>query len=72
MPSRARMTRETGLAAVLPEIASVDFDAKKIGGKPMPWQHDRQIVLIANPRSLDRYGIRPGAVEKLAGALRLG
>jgi hypothetical protein len=27
------MTRETGVAAVLPEIASVDFDAKKIIGK---------------------------------------
>jgi hypothetical protein len=38
----------------------------------MPWKHDRQIVLIANPRSLDRSGIRPGAVEKLVGALRLG
>jgi DNA-binding transcriptional LysR family regulator len=68
----ARMTREAGVAAVLPEIAGVDFDAKKIIGKPMPWKHDRQIVLIANPRSLDRSGIRPGAVEKLAGALRLG
>ena len=68
----ARMTRETGLAAVLPEIAEVDFDPKKIVGKPMPWKNDRQIVLIANPRSLDRSGIRPGAAEKLAEALRLG
>jgi len=68
----ARMTRKTGLAAVLPEIAAVDFDPKKIVGKPMPWKHDRQIVLIANPRSLDRSGIRPGAAEKLADALRLG
>ena len=68
----ARMARETGLAAVLPEIAAVDFDPKKIVGKPMPWKHDRQIVLIANPRSLDRSGIRPGAAEKLADALRLG
>ena len=68
----ARMTRETGLAAVLPEIAAVDFDPKKIVGKPMPWKHDRQIVLIANPRSLDRSGIRPGAVERLADAVRLG
>jgi hypothetical protein len=41
------MTREAGVAAVLPEIASVDFDANKIVGKPMPWKHDRQIVLIA-------------------------
>ncbi|MCX6873962.1 MAG: LysR substrate-binding domain-containing protein, partial [Verrucomicrobia bacterium] len=68
----ARMTREAGMAAVLPEIARVDFDDKKIVGKPMPWKLERQIVLIANPRSLDRSGIRPGAVEKLAGALRLG
>ncbi|MEI7912782.1 MAG: LysR family transcriptional regulator [Verrucomicrobiota bacterium] len=68
----ARMTRETGVAAVLPEIARVDFEEKKILGKPMPWKHDRQIVLIANPRSLDRSGIRPGAVEKLADVLRLG
>lgn len=68
----ARMTRETGLAAVLPEIAAVDFDPKKIVGKPMLWKHDRQIVLIANPRSLDRSGIRPGAVERLADAVRLG
>jgi len=68
----ARMTRETGLAAVLPEIAAVDFDPKKIVGKLMPWKHDRQIVLIANPRSLDRSGIRPDAVERLADAVRLG
>ena len=68
----ARMTRETGVAAVLPEIAGLDFDAQKIVGKPMPRTHDRQIVLIANLRSLDRSGIRPGAAEKLADALRLG
>lgn len=68
----ARMTRESGVASVLPEIAKVDFDEKKIVGKPMPWTHDRQIALIANSRSLDRSGLRPGAVEKLAAVLRLG
>jgi hypothetical protein len=66
------MTRETGLAAVLPEIARVDFDAKKVVGEPMPWKNHRQIALIANTRSLDRSGIRPGAAEELAAALRLG
>lgn len=68
----ARMTRESGLAAVLPEIAKVDFDEKKIVGKPMPWDHDRQIALIANTRSLDRAGIRAGADDRLAGVLGLG
>ena len=68
----ARMVRESGVAAVLPEIASVDFDEKKIIGKPMPWKHDRQIALIANARSLDRSGLHPGAVEKLTAVLRLG
>ena len=68
----ARMTRETGVASVLPEIASVDFDEKKIVGKPMPWKHDRQIVLIANARCMDRSGIRPGAAVDLARRLKFG
>ena len=67
----ARMTRETGVAAVLPEIARVDFDEKKIVGKPVPWKNERRIVLIANARSLDRTGIRPGAVAKLEEVLEL-
>jgi DNA-binding transcriptional LysR family regulator len=68
----ARMTRESGVAAVLPQIAKVDFDEKKIAGKPMPWNHGRQVALIANARSLDRSGMRPGVVAKLAAVLRLG
>jgi hypothetical protein len=68
----ARMTRETGVASVLPEIASVDFDEKKIVGKTMPWKHDRQIVLIANARCMDRSGIRPGAAVDLARRLKFG
>ena len=68
----ARMTRENGIAAVLPEIARVDFDEKKIVGKPMPWKLNRQIALIANPRSLDRPGIRPDAAAQLADVLRMG
>ena len=67
----ARMTREAGVAAVLPEIAKVDFDEKKIVGKPVPWKNERRIVLIANARSLDRTGIRPGSVAKLAEVLEL-
>jgi hypothetical protein len=68
----ARMTRESGVAAVLPEIAKVDFDEKKIAGRPKPWKQDRQVAPIANARSLDRSGMRPGVVEKLAAVLTLG
>ncbi|MCF7675463.1 MAG: LysR family transcriptional regulator [Akkermansiaceae bacterium] len=68
----ARTVRETSLAAVLPEIARVDFDAKKTSSEPMPWKYDRKIALIANARSLDRSGMRPGVVEKLAAVLGLG
>jgi DNA-binding transcriptional LysR family regulator len=65
----ARMTRETGVASVLPEIARVDFDEKKIAGKPMPWKQGRQIVLIANTRSLDRSGMHTTAAIDLANQL---
>lgn len=62
----ARMVWQSGVAAVLPEIASVDLNPKDIVGKPMPWKHDRPMVLIANARSLDRAGIRSDASECLA------
>lgn len=67
----ARMTRELGVASVLPLIAQVDFDEEKILGKPMPWKNDRQIVLIANSRSLDRLGIPPSSADNLAALLRV-
>jgi len=65
----ARLVREEGLAAVLPRIAAVEFDPAKIKSEALPWGHERPLVLLANARSIDRAGIRPGAMEALAGLL---
>jgi hypothetical protein len=36
---------------------------------PLPWTHERPMVLLANPRSLDRAGMRPGVAFALAKVL---
>lgn len=62
----ARLVNHAGLAAVLPENAVVEFDAARIHSAPMPWSNQRQMVLIANARSLDRVGLRADASPALA------
>jgi len=62
----ARLVRHAGLAAVLPENAVVEFEATRILSAPLPWTHQRPMVLIANARSLERAGLRPGASPALA------
>lgn len=65
----ARMVREEDVAAVLPLSARVEFDPKKVQAEPLSWNYERGMVLIANARSVDRAGIRPGSVKALAAAL---
>ena len=56
-------------AAVLPDLAAVDFDARRFNHQPVPALKPRMLVLIANERSLDRSGISPRAARNLAGIL---
>lgn len=69
LPSFIHLARLVGggnVAAVLPEIAKVEFEGKRIMEKPIPWKEGRQVTLIANARSLERTGIPEGAAERLA------
>jgi DNA-binding transcriptional LysR family regulator len=59
-------------AAVLPDLAAVDFDPKRYVYRSIPALRKRTLVLIANARSIDRSGIASGAAEKLAMLLKLG
>jgi DNA-binding transcriptional LysR family regulator len=59
-------------AAVLPDLAAVDFDPKRYAHLPLSALRKLTLVLIANARSLERSGIASGAAEKLAGLLKLG
>ena len=58
-------------AAVLPDLAAVDFDPKRYAHHSIPALRNRTLVLIANARSLERSGIASGAAEKLAELLTL-
>lgn len=68
----ARLAKLSGLPCVLPVIAAVDFDARRMLGRALPWQYERDLVLIANQRSLDRSGIRPSASDGLREVLSRG
>jgi DNA-binding transcriptional LysR family regulator len=67
-----RIVQAGHAAAVLPDLAVVDFDPKKFKHLPIAALKPRKLILIANARSLDRSGIAPGIAEKLAGVLRTG
>ena len=58
-------------AAVLPDLAAVDFDPKRYAHHSIPALRSRTLVLIANARSLERSGIAVGVVEKLASLFKL-
>lgn len=68
----AKIVKTGDAAAVLPEFAAVDFDPKCYAHQPIPALRYRMLVLIANSRSVDRSGIAPGAVTKMAELLKLG
>ena len=68
----AKVVQTGNAAAVLPDLAAVDFDPKKFGCHPIPALPARTMVLIANTRSLERSGVAPGAAAKLAAVLKLG
>jgi len=61
----ARVVHAGQAAAVLPEMAAVDFDPKGYRHETIPGLRPRNLVLIANQRSLDRAGIHAGAADKL-------
>jgi DNA-binding transcriptional LysR family regulator len=69
--SLSRLVKSGGLAAVLPLTAAVEFDASRVKGQPLAWDHRRTLVLLANPRSIERAGLRAGAAKHLAAVLAL-
>lgn len=68
----ARLVRLEGVAAVLPETATVEFDPAKVRWVSLPSISERPMVLLANARSLERAGIRQGAAGALAKILAWG
>jgi DNA-binding transcriptional LysR family regulator len=67
-----RVVQARHAAAILPDLAAVDFDPKKFKRLPIAALKPRKLILIANARSLDRSGLAPGIAEKLAEVLRMG
>lgn len=65
----ARIVHAGHAAAVLPEVAQVEFDMRRVKHRPVPALKPRMLVLIANARSIDRSGIDPRAAKNLAGIL---
>jgi len=66
----ARVVQAGHAAAVLPEMAAVDFDPKRYAHQPIPALRSRTLVLIVNSRSLDRSGLGSGAASRLADLLQ--
>jgi DNA-binding transcriptional LysR family regulator len=67
----ARVVQAGHAAAVLPEMADVDFDPKKFRHEKVGALKPRTLVLIANTRSLDRSGLADGVETRLAQVLRI-
>jgi DNA-binding transcriptional LysR family regulator len=67
----ARAVQAGHAAAVLPEMAAVDFDPKKFKWAKIENLKPRMLVLIANARSLDRSGLASGVAESLAEVCRV-
>ncbi|MGD9417369.1 MAG: LysR family transcriptional regulator [Verrucomicrobiota bacterium JB025] len=65
----ARIVQAGQAAAVLPDLAAVDFEPKRIKHQPIATLKNRPMVLIANARSLDRSGMAPSIGKKLAEVL---
>ncbi|MEX1114753.1 MAG: LysR family transcriptional regulator [Akkermansiaceae bacterium] len=67
----AKIVQTGQAAAVLPDLAAVDFDPKRYAHLPISALRKRTLVLIANARSLERSGVAQVAAEKLAELLKL-
>jgi DNA-binding transcriptional LysR family regulator len=67
----ARIVRTGHAAAMLPELAAVDFDPKRFKHQAVAALKPRMLVLIANTRSLDRSGIDPGIARDFADLLAI-
>jgi len=67
----ARAVQAGHVAAVLPEMAAVDFDPKKFKWETIAALKPRTMVLIANARSLDRSGIPSGVEARLSEVLNV-
>jgi DNA-binding transcriptional LysR family regulator len=67
-----RIVKSGQAAAVLPDLAAVDFDPKRFAAQPVGELPRRELVLIANARSLDRSGIPSGVAPKMAKLLKRG
>lgn len=65
----ASLMRVSGLPGVLPEIAAVEFNPRKFEARRPRWNLSRELVLVANRRSLDRSGIPATAVKQLRALL---
>lgn len=68
----ARIVHTGHAAAILPELATVDFEPKRFECRPVAALKPRTLVLISNARSLDRSGVEPGIAMKLAEILATG
>jgi DNA-binding transcriptional LysR family regulator len=66
-----RIVRSGQAAAVLPDLAAVDFDTQRFAARPIGELPRRELVLIANARSLDRSGIPSGVAAKMGKLLKL-
>lgn len=67
----AKIVQAGHAAAVLPDLAQVDFDPKRYAHRSVSALRNRTLVLIANERSLERSGIAPGAAPKMAELLKM-
>ncbi|MES2923883.1 MAG: LysR family transcriptional regulator substrate-binding protein [Verrucomicrobiota bacterium] len=67
----AKVVRNGSAAAVLPELALVEFDPKRFEHRSMSVLGQRSLVLIANARSLERSGIAAAVAPKIADILKL-
>jgi DNA-binding transcriptional LysR family regulator len=67
----AKIVQAGHAAAVLPDLAHVDFDPKRYAHRSIPALRNRTLVLVANARSLDRIGIPESAAEQLAQQMTL-
>jgi DNA-binding transcriptional LysR family regulator len=65
----ARIVRAGHAAAMLPDLATVDFEPRRFKHQAVAALKPRMLVLIANTRSLDRSGIDQQAARSLAGIL---
>jgi DNA-binding transcriptional LysR family regulator len=68
----ARVVQAGHAAAVLPQMAAVDFEPKRFKHKTIDTLKPRMLVLIANARSLDRSGIARGVETRLSEVLTDG